>query len=302
MIVFYVIFFMITPWVFKDLTEHRRKNSTKTFSEKLSVALIKGVCEFGNSNTLNTSNKYKANFIDLPPATNRDGGIEFSYSFWVKLGENGLNHDNLIFVKGTNPRDGGLTANFSDVYDEQGNKKNKDKHLLKAPLIRISKDALTVSFNTARKIDNEVSFVLDKDKFMRSTDLNPRWFLFSVCFKEGDFKTDFGLNTKGVIVDIYLNEQHVKSHFVEKDSLRLNNGDLYFFPGNNSATENGSQIGNLYYHNFHLSTSDVMRIWSSGLDTSGCAAVTQVEEVENDDTINYQINNLGQTNAQNIME
>lgn len=296
-IVFYVIFFMITPWVFKDLTQYRKKHSTKTFSDKLSVALVNGICEFGNSNTLNTSNKYKSNYIDLPPATNRAGGIEFSYTFWAKLGE--LQKDNLIFIKGTNPSDGGLTKKFSQVYDDKGNMTSEDKHLLKAPMVKISKHNLTVSFNTARKINNEVKFELDKEKFLQSTDMNPRWFMFSICFKEGDFTTDFGMKTKGIIVDIFLNEQHVKTHFVEKDSLRLNDGDIYFFPGTESSNERGNQLGNLYYHNYALNTSDVQRIWSSGLDTTGCAAAAQVEEVERVKTI--QVSELGQTGAQFVI-
>ena len=294
LLVFYVIFFLLTPWVFKDLTEHRKKSSTKTFSDKKSIDLVKGVCEFGNSNKLNTSNKFKSNYIELPTSVNRAGGIEFSYSFWAKLGD--LKKDNVIFIKGTNPKDNGLTAKFSEIYDETGKKTSDNKHLLRCPMVKISKDFITISFNTSRKINNEVKFEVDKNKFLLSSEENPRWFMFSICFREGDFTTDYGLKTKGVILNMYLNEQHIKTHFVENDSLRLNNSDIFIFPDSDSALERGSQAGNFVYHNFSLDNLDVARLWASGLDTSGCAVAAKAEE--SDIKKNIQINKLGKSGAQ----
>ena len=298
LLVCYVIFYMLTPWVFKDLTEYRKKSSTKTFSDKLSIDLVKGVCPFGNTNKINTSNKFKPNFVSLPAAINRSGGIEFSYSFWMKLGKE-LNRDNVIFVKGTNPRDNGLTAQFSEIYDETGKKTSDNKHLLRCPMVKISKEFITVSFNTSRRINNEVKFEIDKNKFLLSSDDNPRWFMVSVSFREGDFTTDYGLKTKGVILNLFLNEQHIKTHFVENDSLRLNNGDLYVFPDPDSSSEAGSQAGNLIYHNFALDHFDVARLWTSGIDMSGCAVAAKVQE--SDVKKNVQINDLGKGGALFLM-
>ena len=297
LLVFYVIFFILTPWVFKDLSEYRKKSSTKTFSDKVSIQLVKGVCEFGNSNKINTSNKFKPNYIDLPNAINRKGGIEVSYSFWVKL--NTLKKDNVIFIKGTNPTDNGLTAKFSEIYDETGKKTSDEKRLLRCPMIKMSNDHITVSFNTSRKVNNEVRFEVDKNKFLLSSDENPRWFMFSVSFREGDFTTDYGLKTTGVIMNMFLNEQLIKSHFVENDSLRLNNGDMYFFPDGDSSLERGSQAGNFMYHNFALDHVDVATLWSNGLDTSGCAVAAKVEE--SDIKKNIQVNDLGKSGARFLM-
>lgn len=298
LLVFYITFFLITPWVFKDLTEYRKKSSTKTFSDKLSIDLVKGVCEFGNSNKLNTSNKFKSNFIDLPAAINRTGGIEFSYSFWVKLGN--LKRDNVIFVKGTNPTTGGLTHKFSKITDETGKETSANKHLIRCPMVKMSNEHMTVSFNTSRKVDNEVKFEIDKNKLMLSSEDNPRWFMLSVCFREGDFTTDYGLKTKGVILNMYLNEQHVKTHFVENDSLRLNTGDIYVFPDPESATESTSKAGNFVYHNFALGHEDVQRLWASGLDTSGCAVAAKAEE--SDVSKNIQVSDLTKGGAHFVMD
>lgn len=291
-VIFLVIFYVIIPYIFKDVAAHRKKKSTRTFSDKQSILLLKGVCGFGNANKLNTSNKFKSNYIDLPMAINRDGGIEFSYSFWTKLGE--LKHDNTIFTKGTNPNDGGLTEEFSKVYNDKGELTIDDKRLLQSPMVKMSKENVTVSFNTAKRIKNTVKFELDKNRILESTEDNPRWFLFTFTFREGNFTTDYGLKTKGVILEIFLNEQHIKTHFVEDDSMKLNKGDLFIFPDSHSSAERDSMAGNLIYHNYALSHPDVKKLWHAGVDTVGCTVAQKTEEAKT----STQINDLGKSGAQ----
>jgi hypothetical protein len=123
--------------------------------------------------------------------------------------------------------------------------------------------------------------------------------MICICFREGEFTTDYGLKTKGVILNMYLNEQHIKTHFVENDSLRLNNSDIFMFPDQKSAEESTSKAGNFIYHNFSLDNMDVARLWAHGLDTSGCAVAAKAEE--SDINKNIQINELGRSGAQYLM-
>lgn len=287
-----ILFFVVTPWVFSDLNEHRLKKSTRTFSKKESIVLVDGVCDFGSSNTINTSNNYQRNYVDMPPSVNKEGGTEFSYTFWLKL-DNALgNNEVVLFTKGTNPKPQSPGGKFNTVFDKNGNNVDVEK-LTKCPMVKISQNALTVSFNTSRKIHNEVVFDINNSSLknlMISTSDNPRWYLFTIAFREGDFETEYGMNTKGVIVDLFVNEQHVKNKFIENDSIHLNKGNIYVFPNSNSGVT-GCQIGNIYYYNWNLKAEDVTGVFVNGPNTKGGCAVS------GSTVVNTQLNSLGRHGA-----
>ena len=291
LLIFYTTFFVITPWVFQDLNEHRQKQSTKTFSKQESILLVDGVCDFGNTNVLNTSNPNKANYIEMPPSVNKNGGIEFTYTFWAKI--NDLRKDTVIFVKGANPARQSLSEELSKVKDAEANVVTND--LIKCPMVRMSKNKIGISFNTAREIHNELELEIDSKNLLESTESNPRWFLFSLSFREGEFTTEYGMNAKGIIVDLYLNEQHVKNKFIENDSLRLNEGDFYFFP--KGSTESESMIGNLYYHNWALNSEDVTSLWAAGFNDKGCTVASSAQA----GSVVRSLNNLGRHGAKLII-
>mgnify|MGYP002633940758 CR=1 FL=1 len=287
LVTFYTIFFVMTPWVFKDLNEHRQKNSTKTFSKQESILLVDGVCDFGNTNVLNTSNRNKNNYIEMPPSMNKSGGIEFTYTFWAKI--NNLKRDNVLFNKGANPARSSLSEELSKVKDAKGEVVVDD--LIKCPMVKISKERIAISFNTAREIHNEMEFEIDAKSLLESTDTNPRWFLFTVAFREGEFTTEYGMKSKGVITDLYINEQHVQNKFIDNDSLRLNDGDFYFFPKGSSDSQ--SMVGNLYYHNWALNSDDVTSIWAAGFNEKGCAVASSAQG----GAVVKQLNDLGRHGA-----
>ena len=287
-----ILFFVVTPWVFSDLNEHRLKKSTKTFSKKESIVLVDGACAFGSSNTINTSNSFQRNYVDMPPSVNKEGGTEFSYTFWVRLDNTIGTNEFILFTKGTNPKPNSIGAKFSKVVDKSGKDVDVEK-LLKCPMVKISKDALTVSFNTSRKIHNEVVFDINNislKNLMLSSSTNPRWYLFTIAFREGDFETEYGMKTKGVIVDLFVNEQHVKNKFIENDTIKLNKGNMYIFPDSNSGAS-GCQIGNIYYYNWNLTAEDVIGVFSSGPNTKGGCSVSGSK------VVNTQLNSLGRHGA-----
>lgn len=287
----YILFFVVTPWVFSDLNEHRLKKSTKTFSKKESIKLLDGVCDFGSSNTINTSNNLKQNYVDMPPSVNKEGGTEFSYTFWLKLDDQ-FKNEVTLFLKGTNPTET-LTEKFSKVFDKNNDDISVEK-LTKCPLVKISNSKLMVSFNTSRKIHNEIEFDIGGSEFQNiilSSSNNPRWFLFTIAFREGEFETDYGLRTKGVIADLYINEQHVKNKFIENDSIKLNKGNIYIFPDSNNGI-NGCQISNLNYYNWNLKPEEVNGVFISGPNTKGGCTVSGSK------VINNQLNSLGRHGAQ----
>jgi len=288
------LFFIVTPWVFSDLAEYKLKNVSKTFSKQLSIEIVKGICPYGNKGVINTSLKTKANYVEVPESMNKEGGIEFSYSFWMKL----MNSESsqILFTKGlyqekTSP--GFLDAVDGNTADEvehtKINKEDNDinnEQLVKCPLIKMTSNSLNISFNTLRKIHNEIEY--EYDNIIKSSQDNPRWFLFSVVFKEGAFTTDYGLKTKGIIVDLYVNEQHVKSKFIENDSLKLNEGNIHVFP--QAVDDADNMFGDLNYHNFALTVNDVEKIWKKGFNNGGCS-------MSGTTTINTQLNDLGKQGA-----
>jgi hypothetical protein len=289
----YLLFFIVTPWVFSDLTEYKLMNVSKTFSKQLSIELIKGVCPYGSKGVVNTSLKTKANYVNVPESMNKEGGIEFSYSFWMRL----MNSDSsqILFTKGLFQD---KSTGFLDAVDGktaeavEHTKINSEinginhEQLVKCPLVKMTSNSLNISFNTLRKIHNEIEYKYDD--IIKSSQHNPRWFLFSVVFKEGAFTTDYGLKTKGIIVDLYVNEQHVKSKFIENDSLKLNEGNIHVFPQAIDDTDN--MFGDLNYHNFALTVNDVEKIWKKGFNKGGCS-------ISGSTNVNTQMNDLGRNGA-----
>jgi hypothetical protein len=287
----YLMFAILTPWVFSDLNNYKLQNMSKIFSKQLSIQLIKGVCPFGSKTTINTSIPTTNDFINLPVSVNKDSGVEFSYSFWMKLNQPS---DQIVFMKGinnTNPIN--LTAKTLNGTLTEHSTLTNDK-LVKCPMVSFKKDVnepnepikIQVSFNTLKKINNQIEFKYS-DILESSTD-NPRWFAFSIVFKEANFQTEYGLQTKGVVVHMYVNERHVESKFIENDSLKTNDGDLHIFPGlaSSESNQNKNMFGDLTYHNFALDISDVEKIWRKGYNSSGCSTVpakvinTQLNELE----------------------
>jgi hypothetical protein len=285
--IFYLTFFIITPWVFSDLREYQQINSTKTFSKQESILLVDGLCDFGSSHVINTSNKDKPNFIEMPPSMNKSGGIEFTYSFWMKLSD--MRKDTVLFLKGTNPGAGMLSEDFSKATDSDGNV--TIDHVVKCPMVQVSPEQVIVTFNSSREIHNELKFDIDSRNILQSTDSNPRWFLFNVVFREGDFTTEYGLKSNGIVVDLFINEQHVKNKFIEHDSIRLNKGDIHFFP--KGSFDSDSAMGNLYYHNWAVNYDDVKKMWAAGFNDKACTVATKVQKGK----IVTQVNDLGRHGA-----
>ena len=292
----YLLFFVVTPWVFSDLIQYKMKNISKLFSKQLSIEIVKGACQFGNKGTVNTSLKTKANYINIPESMNKENGIEFSYSFWMKL--DAATIDQIIFTRGiyqqNTPSKKSLlnVIKSEDKSDVAHTKVNADdisqEQFIKCPLVKITTDALgiknfSVSFNTLRKINNIIDYTYED--ILNSSRLKPRWFLFAIAFREGPYTTDYGLDTKGIIVDLYVNEQLVKSKYIENDSLKLNEGDIHIFPEAKDSPDH--MFGNLNYHNFALSIVDVEKIWKRGFDDTGCDMGSR-----KNNNINRQMNDL----------
>ena len=303
LVISYFLFSVVTPWVFSDLNDYKRKNTVKTFSDKIRIPLVDGICDFGTNNLVNCSDKSKPTYLELPVSMNKEQGIEFSYTFWTKL--NDPDRDNIIFTKGIFPKTYTLGHKFSEgkSYDKDGVYKSSDhtkinedennvnnEQLVKCPTVRISKKKLTVTFNTLKKIHNVLEYDFDDHGLLNSTENNPRWFLFSLAFREGLFKSDYGLETKGVIIDLYINEEHIKSKFIDNDSLKLNDADVHFFP-EGEQEDKGNRLGNLDYYNYALTIDEVKENFYKGFNNTACNVVSG----NNGSSKNNQINSLGQS-------
>jgi hypothetical protein len=283
----YVLFSVLTPWVFSDLYEYRQKNISKVFNKQESIELIRGVCSFGNKTTLNTSIKRQQNYINIPESMNKAEGIEFSYSFWMKLNSPA---EQIILLKGIYTKNPELTGFFDAKIDnvetahtaDNSVNRNLNDQLTKCPSIEFRKNdnktMLHVSFNTLKNINNFVEFEYD-DIFNSSTN-NPRWFLFSIAFKESIFKNEYGLDKFGIIVNLYVNEQHVKSKFIENDSLKLNEGDIHVFPQGLSG--NGKNMfGDLHYYNHALEVNYITKLFRKGYTDEPCSTTGIVKKIVN---------------------
>lgn len=270
----YVLMSIGVPFFFPNVTYNNSITSTLKV-KRLAVPLTMGACSFGGvSKEINTSNPYRSDFLYMPNSNNQKNGVEFSYTFWLKLTSSTLrNSGKVIFTRGI----------YSNRYDNMlskgkvlGHERDDLDTLVKCPLVRFGAAragdtgiALEIMFNTLKEPHNSVR--LDEKVFdaLRSTKTNPKWTLITLTFR--DFERDVKKNrlTNGVELQVFMNDSLVKTHIVENDAIKLNQGDLIITP-NRGQDDSESYFSNLTYYNYALGIKDVIDIFNGRASTGAC--------------------------------
>lgn len=220
-----------------------------------------------------TVNPLASGFVPMPRAFNRMGGSQFSYSFWLFMGDasKGSVRNKDIFVRGDtreyryekSPIEGELALN-----GKNGNVERDTDILIKAPRLRFGEtfSDLVLEFNTHDDINHKVhldSQESDLDHSIRHNLMSliqKKWVMLTLTFEDNVPVSEF---ENGIVVRFFVNDILYHTHRVTS-TLRQNNGDLYMFP--NGEVE-GCRIGNFAYYNYALAFKDVKALHEKGKPT-----------------------------------
>ncbi len=205
-----------------------------------------------------------SNYAPLTRSINRRGGAQFSYSFWLYIGNTSpasvanktiLLHGDPKLVSWRRMKADGTLLN--DMANQV---------LTKCPLIRFGPtyDSLVVEFNTAQDPHSllEVKPNPSRDDPSKRANLLKlglnKWALHTVVFEDHVAINDF---ENGLAVRYYFNDT-LYSTLHLPTTLVQNNGDLLLLPGASSLPD--CKIGDVTYHNVALSPDRVRQLYLGG--------------------------------------
>ena len=201
-----------------------------------------------------TVNHMSASYIPMPRSYNRNGGSQFSYSFWMFMsGEaaqsNVRNKD--ILIKGDIRE-----YKYERLRTEAGKDtviERESDILIKCPRLRFGESFsdLVLEFNTHDNINQKIYMNSQE----HGTDLSIRhnlmaimlkkWVLFTLTFEDNVPINDF---ENGIVVRLFVNDLLYYTHRISS-TLRQNHGDLFLFP---SGDVTGCRIADLAYYNYAI--------------------------------------------------
>jgi len=231
--------------------------------QRLKTKVVDGYIDaFNLANTrLNTVNPLSQNFANIQRSYNRKGGAQFTYAFWIYLGDttpaNLRNKD--ILLRGDNRSYNYRTTHGGDSREGSG-------VVVKAPRIRFGNTFrdFVVEFNTLDDVMTAVNMTAQRhpsDTSLRHNAMgmmDGRWTLLTFTFEDNVPINDF---ENGLVVRMFVNDILYYTHR-QRTTLRQNHGDLFLFPGEQPIR--GCRIGDLTYYNYAVGLKKVKDTFAAG--------------------------------------
>lgn len=238
------------PFFFPNLDENKDVNEiiklNNTYSQNL--LLIKGLMSIDSNSSVkfNTINKMSPEYVRFFPSINKDGGNQYSYTFWFNKKKNNYKNKTLFYrgnIKGTinkpSPRVG-----FGDNSDE-----------------------LVIDFQTNNNSEIMTHPVVIKNELFDITD-HDTWFMLTIIFKDyKDYKkNDF---ENGVELSVYLNNTLLELKKYRNQNLRINDYKFVILPdaANSTSTTNiPGEIADIRYFNYALSHQEILDLYKKNFN------------------------------------
>jgi hypothetical protein len=204
--------------------------------------------------TYNTVLPYAPNYMPLHPSSNIRGGAQFTYSFWLYVGNPVESVNTPIFIRGDS----------KDTYTYNSANKNELDYVAFCPLVEFGSNPLdfNIRFNTSRNI-NEIMRITSRTsqnnmyrKNMMSL-LASQWFLVTIVFEDNIPINDF---EQGLMIKFYVNDVLYQTG-TWSSMLKQNNGNLFLFP---KTSPSQCRISNFNYYNYAVSMTDVISTYRNG--------------------------------------
>jgi hypothetical protein len=240
---------------------------------KKEVFVFKGVTDcrqlFNRSySTLLPNRPY---YAKLPFSMNRYGGNCFSYMFWMKITnvEESNLRDKVIFMRGDENK-----YPLQKIDQTDNNRPvtpvGYQTRIIKMPLLKFGKNyqQIIVECNTT----NDIEQTFDTTEFQKGETQSQRevlsmipgrWILYTMTFEDNMPVDDF---EDGIEMKMYINNV-LLFRKIAKGALRLNEGDLHFFPKGDELIQ-GAFIGDFRYIPWAASYNEINKIYEKGVNPS----------------------------------
>lgn len=230
----------------------------------------------------NTLNPYTETYKRIPRSVNMSGGAEFTYQFWIKVGDTSETYykDLILLMKGVNKKFkvGLYDKPLGETYYKL-EKTEPDDYWVACPLIKFgnSYKEFVVRFNTNNYYGTEVKIVSDESTEPSSRKnllslLPINWTLLTFVFRDNFSSLD---NTEnGIMFTMYVNDvlywqiNPSVNPDLRNNFLRQNDGNLFLLP-NSTSTNEFLQLGNVKYFNYAVTQDEVKATHINGPPTYG---------------------------------
>jgi hypothetical protein len=283
-IVLLVIVFWIARWTMgNDVVEVQGEPD-----EHSSVVILPGEKSTKDDESIflttmvaNNLNK-KLPFVYLSPSLDRDGGAQFTYSFWFKV-EPGSVFDTVLFLRGDKKRSAFINTR----------KDASDPSIMHpvafCPMVRAKMDSggdltITAQINSNDEYNNVTSHVVKN----RSTAYDvSEYHLVCVSCVDGELHGQ----ERGTICKIWYDQIPIQKFFKDAN-VKQNGGNLYInpdfenqgakaYPKSTSPSGKGT-MRNLSYHNYAFNSDDVYALMSQESVMLGKPYVQKPDSGNND--------------------
>lgn len=217
--------------------------------------------------TWSTVNPSAHSYAPLRRSLNRRGGAQFTYMFWLYLGD--ASRENVagktLLLRG-DPQ----PYQYSVLRGGSVERTVDADVLVRCPRIRFGRgfDELIVEVNTVEDPGTAVTFASDEspgDATLRKNLLKltrGKWVLYTVTIEDRAAVNDF---EDGVLVRLYVNDVLYRSEPLPGRALRQNNGDLHVLPLLGGAkTIRDGRVGDVAYYNYAVPAAEVEAVYRRG--------------------------------------
>lgn len=271
-------------------------------TKRQKILIINGVlnsseiAQGSSSNAWNTTIPFIPNYLPITPSVNIKGGAQFSYSFWLYVGDPVNAKGKTLLLKGDKKSYNYIVKkkiynpNSATTDSEFGIPETKSDRVVMCPMFSFGEEELefTVTFNTLHNINESmvVKRVQTENSLKRNNLqglLAKTWFRVTFIFEDNVVINDF---EKGIRVRFYLNDSMYQTQ-TYASTLRQNRGDLFIFPDETPIKD--CKIADLAYFNYALSDDEVSKLSTTMPNSLQSASTTYKNSNAPFDTVSQNV-------------
>lgn len=260
----------------QDVASVNGKQKVSVFNGTLASS---DIASGSSQNTYNTTIPFLYNYLPITPSSNIAGGSQFSYAFWLYVGNPQQARGKTLFIKGDKKlytyqveqiKFNHLTQNTDTTVLER-----PEERAIFCPMLSMGSENMEfdLTFNTMHNLKEnlKVRRIQTEDSLKRHNlhGLFPKsWFHITIVFEDNVPVNDF---QKGLLVRFYLNNTMYQMERYNT-TLKQNRGNFSIFPDGSIAD---LKMADFSYYNYALTEPEIRTLVSHKPDPKVVASNTK---------------------------